>query len=333
MLLALRRHFPQAHIAWAIERPADQLIESLPGLDELIVLRKGWLKSLSQLRHLRARLQSQRFDVTIDPQSLTRSALPAWLSGARYRIGFASGTGRELSLVWNNVQVVAEHEHVVDRTLQLLQPLGVPAHVPNSADVRFIIPAHDAARLKIGEYVRDAHLGCDFAVINPGAGWHSRRWPLKNFAVVARRLGQEQRMPSVVTWAGEDERRWAEQIVEQAGGHALLAPPTTLRDLAELMRHCRMFVGSDTGPLHIANAVGVPCVALHGTTRPECSGAYGNHHIAVQSYYQQGSARQRRRGDNEAMRAITPEMVYSACQQMLARLTLERNRGSGEQAA
>jgi ADP-heptose:LPS heptosyltransferase len=156
-----------------------------------------------------------------------------------------------------------------------------------------------------------------FAVLNPGAGWDSRLWPADRYGEVAKHLAQRHGLRSVVTWAGPRELAWARAIVAAAAGHALLAPPASLPELAALLREAVLFVGSDTGPLHLAAALGTRCVALHGPTRPENSGAYGEGHAAVQELHQTGSNPRRRRAGNHAMRAISVPRVCDACDEVL----------------
>ena len=118
--------------------------------------------------------------------------------------------------------------------------------------------------------------------------------------------------------SGEVERSAADRIQEKSGGHAVLAPSTTLRELAGILRRARLFIGSDTGPLHLAGAVGTRCVGLYGTTHPDASGPYGDHHQVVQAYFQKyQTSRERRRATNDAMQAITPEHVFQSCQHQL----------------
>ena len=318
VLNTLRAHFPNAFLAWVVESPTDQLLRNHPALDHLIVLPRGWMKSVPRVRQLRRELRQLRLDITIDPQSLTKSALVAWLSGARRRLGMARGPGRELA-PWLNTQLVLPRQtHLVDRSLELLEGLGI--RVPQT---EFCLRVDRAARRAMDDYITQAHLACGFAVLNPGAGWHSRRWPAAWFASVARYLGQNRSLPSVVTWAGQEEEGWAKSIVASAGGHALLAPPTTLMELAALLQSAVFYVGSDTGPLHLAAAVGTTCIGLYGPTRPQDSGAYGNQHVAVQACHQPGTRRQRRTANNDAMHEIEPEMVCRACDQVLAGLVAE----------
>lgn len=312
MLNALRAHFPQAFITWVVQKPTDQLLSGQLALDELVIVPAGFLKSPGELSKLRRRLRGLRFDVAIDPQALTKSAVVSRLSGARQRISFTRGVARELAPLLNNDLVEPTQEHVVDRQLELLKPLGV-----NTARTDFTIPANDITREFIDSFISQTHLGCDYAVINPGAGWGSRRWSSERFGRVAKVLGERHRIPTVVTWAGSEEKQWASDIAAYAGGHAMVAPPTSLLQLAELLRRARIFVGCDTGPMHLAVAVDVPCVVLHGTTRPSQSGPYGDKHQAVQAFYQGGSSRSRRSASNDAMRAIEVDDVCAACLKVL----------------
>ncbi|GAF75014.1 unnamed protein product, partial [marine sediment metagenome] len=111
----------------------------------------------------------------------------------------------------------------------------------------------------------------------------------------------------------------AEEIVANSRGHAILAESTSLRELAALVRKASLFVGSDTGPMHMAAAVGTPCVSLFGPTRPEECGPYGEGHETIQRYYQDGSSAERRGSDNQAMRAITVDDVMLACKHIIDR--------------
>ncbi len=278
------------------------------------MLERGWLKSPRRVFQLRRQLRSLGVQITVDPQSLTKSAAAAWLSAAPRRLGFARGVGRELGPVLNNELVAPRTTHVVDRSIELLGVLGIGA-----SHIEFRVPEDAVARAKVDRYLDQAGLGDYFAVLNPGAGWSSRRWPPEHYSAVARHLGQVHALPSLVSWAGDRERQWANQIAANSEGHARVAEPTSLVELASLLARAQLFVGSDTGPMHLAAAVGTRCVALHGTTKPTDSGPYGAGHIALQAYYQGGTSRERRRAQNDAMRAITPAAVAAACGQILGR--------------
>lgn len=314
LIHALRRKYPAAFIAWITQPGAATLLDDYPGLNQVIVVRRDWWKSLSSIQNIRRQLRSLKFDVAVDPQGLTKSSALGWLSDANQRIGFTKPQGRELS-VWLNTELVEPTtEHVVERYLQLLAP--VIGNEPPEVHFEIPIKPHET----VDRFLQQTRFGSHFAVLNPGAGWDSKVWPANRFGQLAKYLGNQHQLPSVVVWAGDRERRWAEQIVAESSGHAFLAPPTTLPELATLMHHAQFCVAGDTGPLHLAAAVGTRCIGLYGTTRPSISGPYGNGHLTVQAYYQDGTSRQRRSASNTAMRAIDVPTVAQACDQILSQI-------------
>ncbi len=321
LLTALRRNLPQAFLAWAAEPGPASLLEGHPHLDELIVVPKDWLGAPRRILAMRRRLRALRFDAVVDPQSLSKSCLLGWLSGARRRVGFAPPRGRELAVWCNNVRYPAERPHAVDHQLDLLAAWGI-----EDRRVEFHLPENPAADATISDFLRRDLPGEEFAVVNPGAGWNSKLWLPERFGQVARYLGARCGLVSVVTWCGQEERAWAERITESAGGHAVTAPPTSLPELAALLRRARLYVGSDTGPTHLAAAVGTRCVALFATTQPEVTGPYGAGHRFLQARGPVQDQRHRRRASNEAMRTIPIEDVCEACRELLDELA---GTGSG----
>ena len=312
VLNALRERFPQAFLGWVVEQRAATLLEGHPALDERILLPRGWLKSPRTVWQLRRRLHQLRFDLAIDIQGLTKSAIAAWLSGAGRRIGFGDEKGRELSRWLNNELVHTSAPHIIDSNLQLLLPLGI-----DRPTVRFEIPERAVDGQRAEQMVESAGLSGGFAVVNPGAGWPSKLWPPERYAAVARHLAARQALPSLVVWAGSQEEAWARQIVAESDGAARLAPATTLLELAAVTRRARLFVGSDTGPLHLAAAVGTPCVGLFGPMPAERNGPYGPQHEAVQQGVFQGTNRERRTAPPTLMHAIRVELVCEACDRVL----------------
>lgn len=314
VLCALRERFPHAFIAWVVQDRIAPLIEGHAALDELIPIPRRWMRSPRHWLNIQRRLRRLRFDLAIDVQSLTKSALLAWLSGARWRIGFGGAAGRELSQWLNTELIHPSAVHMVDRYLQLLWPLGI-----RRAEARFDLPETAAEANAIGQLVRAADLEGPFALINPGAGWPSKLWPAARYAAVASHLSRRWALPSLVVWAGKQERVLAEQVVGASGGAARLAPPTSLRQLGSLARQARLFVSADTGPLHIAAAVGTPCVGLYGPWPAERHGPYGPGHIAVEKMRFDGPTRKRRHLPPVYMESIDTHTVCLACDRILAR--------------
>ena len=185
---ALRERFPKAFLAWAVEERAGGLLSGHEALDELILLPRGWLKWPGGVWRLRRRLHRLRFDVAIDVQGLTKSALLAWMSGARRRVGFGNHWGRELSKWLNNELVESKATHVVDQYLELLRPLGI-----ESPTVRFQVPEHNQDRENAEAIIGRLGFTDGFAIINLGAGWPSKLWLVDRFAAVAHHLGNKWR--------------------------------------------------------------------------------------------------------------------------------------------
>lgn len=314
VLNALRDHYPRAKLAWVVEGRAGDLLEGHPSLNLLIRVRRGWLSSPREVGRLRCELFKQRFDMTIDLQGLTKSAVMARLSGAKRRLGFGGVDGRELSQWLNTERVVASAEHVVERNLQLLSPLGI-----HGAGVSFRLPTNAAATTRLLEFLQQQRLLNGYAILNPGAGWASKRWPGERFAALAQALGAKTGLKSVITWAGEEELRVGTEIVKQAAGQAVLAPPTSLIDLAAWCRHAQLFVSGDTGPLHLAAAVGTKCVGLFGPVSALRNGPYGAEHQVLQKVCLLGNSRTRRGADNSAMQLIEVDEALHASLKLLQR--------------
>ena len=319
VLCALRDFFPRARISWVVEQRAAAVLRGHPALDRLITVPRGWLRRPTAVWRLRSELRRLRPEIAIDLQGLTKSAAAAWLSGASVRIGFARPEGRELSRLLNNRHVTTTAPHVVDRYLELLEPLGI-----RRPPVRFDVPQDAEAEATVGRFIRDRGLAGGYAVINPGAGWPSKRWPVERFAAVARHLGQRRFLPSIVAWAGAGEWAAADRIITTAAGTAHIAPPTSLPELAALAQRAKLFVSADTGPLHLAAAVGAACIGLFGPMPAERNGPYGDEHIALQNVYLEGSSRSRRNASNDSMRAISIEEVCAACDRILDRQRTHR---------
>ena len=309
---ALRQAFPRAHLAWVVEEKSAGVVQGHECLDEVITLQRGWFTSPRGILEARQKLRAGRFEVGIDCQGTTKSSLACWLSKAKQRIGYRGKYASELSPFFNNQLVAPKSTHLADRSRELLSPLGII-----DPPVEWKYPLAPEATRRAVAYAQSNDLQNGFAVINPGASWNSKLWTMPHFGAVARYLGETHGLPTVVVWGSDQEQAWAKEIVAAGAGHCRMAPRTSLAELAALLRVARLFVGSDTGPLHLAVAVGTPTIGLHGVTLPQDSGPYGPPHIALQVRYDGGTRRQRRQADNSAMKLITPKMVAAACDTLL----------------
>lgn len=301
---ALRDKYPNSKISWIVEEKSAPVVRRHPDIDELIVLPRGWFTSPSRIRQAKRELRKLCCDVSIDCQGMTKSSLACYLSGAAHRIGYAGKHAREISSWFSNVKVKPVFHHLTDRSLELLIPLGI-----HSPAVRWELPIADPARAWARRY-RNTIESERIAILNPGATWHSKRWLPERFGATASYLFDRYGYRSIAVWGNELDRAMASDIVSTSNGAAILAPETDLQHLAAMIETADLFISNDTGPLHMAVAVGTKTIGLYGATKPGDSGPYGQ--TAIQVAYEAGSARQRRAASNRAICAIGVEHVCQA---------------------
>ena len=258
-------------VGWIVEPAARPLLEGHPLLAGRVVdASKARAFALASARTSLEALRRERYDVALDLQGLWKSAAWARFSGARRVVGFASAFRREPAsslLLSERVPQPAEARHVIDKNLALLRPLGIEALGMRA----FPLPAMVVEEQRVAEELRRLGLA-EFVVLNPGGGWESKLWPAESFGALARGL-RDAGFPSLVTW-GPGEEALADRVVAASAGAVLRSFPTTLRECVALCRRARLVVAADTGPLHIACAVGTPVVALFGPTDPERNGPF-----------------------------------------------------------
>ncbi len=307
---ALRWAFPDSHLGWIVEKPSAPLIENNPLLDWVKILPKGWLKSPALVRELRRDAKRERFDIAIDVQGLTKSAVAAWLSGAKRRIGFPKGEARELAPWLTNIAVTPRGRHAVDRTLSLLDGLGI--HRTGAAEFVFPpCPENDRAAI-------DATLAADvfsngFVLMGPWGSFASKLWPLDRFLELAKRIRRETGLPSLMLGHGDAERGRVAPLAAEAPDALSAAPDVSLPGVVELARRATAFVGCDSFPMHASAGAGTPTLGLFGITDPERLGPYGpNGRAAFHAITLVKSTRERRRLGPENMERLTADAVLKA---------------------
>jgi heptosyltransferase-1 len=314
---ALRAAFPDARIDWLVDARHRPIIDLVTVVDRAVVLERS---SVSGWIDVARRVRSGRYDVAIDFQGLLKSAILARASGAPRVLGFSIWHLREKTArpfysetaSRREGQVDGPGEHVIFKNLRLLRVLGV-----NDSQVRFPLADVESAALS---QVRGA-IGRDrpFALINPGAAWPNKRWPAERFGEVAAFLREVRGVPSIVLW-GPGEQGLAGAVVETSEGAARVAPPTGLADVLALSRAASLMVSGDTGPLHIAAAVGTPTVALFGPTDPYRNGPWAPEDLAISRYGACGCQYERRCHKAPwCLESIQVAEVTAAVQQRLPR--------------
>lgn len=321
VLCALRKRFPDAKISWVVGTGAADILRGHPDLDELFELTKADLKSLGSYLKFLSRIRAWKPNIVIDAQGLTKSSLIGWYSGAKMRIGFAKSEfeGRELSGLLNNILIKPRSNHVVTRSLELLRPLGI-----ESPPETYRVPANPKVEEDVARELLRRNLGSScsqpFAILNVGAGWPSKMWPVERYATVAKHLAQQWNLPSVVAWGAPQELPVAEQVAALSEGTATVMPSTSLLELSAWIRQAHLFVGSDTGPMHLSVALDTPTIALIGPMPVERVGPKSNRHRAIQCERLSELERNHRKTDLRPMLSIQPEDVTAACDNLLGSL-------------
>jgi heptosyltransferase-1 len=271
---ALRQAFPDARIDWLVERKHRDIVDLVTVVDRAIPLESptlaGWTAVLRTLRQT-------AYDVAIDLQGLMKSAVLARASGAARVVGFSIWHLREKTArPFYSDAHDAEGGHVIRKNLRLLRALGVDDEAIRFplADVQS--PALDELRRRIPDDRR-------FALINAGAAWPNKRWAPDRYGELASFLRDACGLIPVVLW-GPGEERLADAVIAASANAAIAAPATGVADLVALARASALVVSGDTGPLHIATAVGTPTVSLFGPTDPERNGPHSPDDVVVSRY-------------------------------------------------
>jgi ADP-heptose:LPS heptosyltransferase len=264
--------------------------------------------------------------VALDLQGLWKSAAWARASGARRVIGFAGPWRRErLSEVLLGVRVPLSPEpaHVIDKNLALLRALDIDAVGQRAFPLP---PAPDEAR-RVAEQIA-AHGWRDFAVLNPGGGWPSKLWPPASFGALAQGLAARGIAP-IVAW-GPGEKGLADAVVASSRGTAAPCFATSLLEYAELARRARIVVAADTGPLHLACAVGTPVVGVFGPTDPARNGPFSADDLTVRRHPLCAPCHRRHCDTHDGvMAAVPPAEVLAAVDRRLARVAARAVHAAG----
>jgi heptosyltransferase I len=275
----LRRSFPAARLDWLVERRMSFLLSAFQGIDGIHVVDTSKLKrqpwdpmAWRESAKLVKELRSIRYDVCIDFQGLLKTAFIGFLSGARVRLGFGRELVRERPAHWMYHQRLPEtcgNCHITVRNRLLAYQAGarpaddLPAILSRPVDEEFI-----ESRLKTGRIE-------SFIVINPGAGWPTKRWPPDRYGALAARILKDLSIPVIVT-TGPGEVGLFEAMARECPVSGLTHLSVDFLKLIPLFRKATAVISGDTGPYHLACAMKVPTVGIFGSTAPERNGPWSN---------------------------------------------------------
>jgi lipopolysaccharide heptosyltransferase II len=319
---ALRSHVPRAHLTYLVEPSAEPVVRHSPHIDELLVVprRRGARGFLGDLA-LGRRLRAQRFDVAIDFHGGPRASLLTWLSGAHRRIGY-----EVIGRAWMYTDRVPRprelrRRHSVENQWDLLAPLGIAA--PDAAADPVEMPVDPETRQRVDARLANAGVTPvdQVVIMHVSAGNPFRRWPLDAFIAVARALTARDSRRRVIVTSGPSEREAAAQVV--AASNAVACGDFSLLELRALVDRASLYIGGDSGPLHIAATSRVPIVGLYGPTLPERSAPWRDPRIASISIdvgelpCRPCEQRVCAPGDFRCLSGIAPERVIEAAERLL----------------
>jgi lipopolysaccharide heptosyltransferase I len=311
---ALRRAFSQAKVDWVVESKWLPLLDGNPDLNEVIALdRTSW----GALRTCVRRLRSKKYDTVLDFQGLYKSAVLGWLSGAKERIGFDARFAREGGAArFYTKKVVPQGAHVIEQNLSLAGEAGAGPAALSTAEFPLRIAAEAAVAVEKQLAARGVR---DYFVLSPGGGWASKCWPAERYGHLHRRLlalPQFAGMRGVVNF-GPGERKLAEAVRLVAGEPEPVLLPLDLPQLMAMMSRAKFFVGGDTGPLHLAVALGVPVVGLYGPTDPARNGPCRAEDVVVRNARPEETTYKREDKPHPAMLSINVEQAVAAVETRL----------------
>ncbi|HVA72817.1 MAG TPA: glycosyltransferase family 9 protein [Candidatus Limnocylindrales bacterium] len=300
---ALRETFPRAEIHWLADRKWLPILDGNPDVTSVMAIdRNDWRSVMASVRQLRA----AHCTTALDFQSLYRSAILARLSGAPRRIGFDARYAREAGAAFFYTStVMPQRAHKVEHNLELVESIGA-----RPAEIRFPLQIAPDAQARVDQILTESTVK-EFFVVSPGGGWGSKCWPAERYGALCRALTERYGWRAVISF-GPGERGLAETVQREAGSPQPLVELFTLAQLMALLRRAKLLVAGDTGPLHLASALGTPVVGLYGPTDPARNGPFSHRDIVVRNASPEETTYRREKAPAASMLSITVEQALDA---------------------
>ncbi|CUS77612.1 heptosyltransferase-3 [Candidatus Kryptonium thompsonii] len=270
VLKNLRHNFPHVKIDFLTEPPSKEIIEGNPYVDELIIFEreKNSLKKFYELR-------KRKYDLVIDLFCNPRSALLTFITGAKYRVGYAF---RGRSYAYNvKLKPRKEVHHNVEFNLDALRALGLEI-----IDKEIYMPIDENAENFAKKFWNENKLNEKVVVaLNPSGTWETKRWRLEKFARLGDEIAKNFKAKILILWGNQNELEDAQKISSMMEIKPIIPPRTNLKQMASILKRCSFMISNDSAPMHIATAVGTPTLGIYGPTNPYAQGPYGEKHLWV----------------------------------------------------
>ena len=306
---ALRESFPGAEIDWLVDRKWAPVLDGNPDVSRMIPIDRSSSRDvIATVRRLRA----AHYSTALDFQSLYRSAILGRLSGAPRRVGFDSDYAREGGAALLYTEKVMPHcTHKVEHNLELVESIGA-----QTREIRF--PLHISPdAVEHVDRVLAARGVNDLFVLSPGGGWGSKCWPAERYGALHEALIRQYGWRGVISF-GPGERELAEIVRREACPPGRGGPPEPLVEsfnlpqLMALLRRAKFIVAADTGPLHLASALGMPVIGLYGPTDPARNGPFSKRDVVVRNASPELTSYRRDKSPAPSMLSITVAQVLDA---------------------
>ncbi len=324
----LKEYFPFSTITWIVEEPSRSFLESQREIDEVILFpRKRWtqgMKSLTEIwgtvgemRGFIRELRKRKFDAVLDFHGILKSGIISFLSGSPKRIGYDRKSTKEGNFLFSNVKVKLPKEKIsrFERNLALLRGVALEG---KELKCGLYIPPEDRDYVASFFEAPPAPMRRPLIAVHPGTSTKAvfKRWMPDQYARVADQLIQELHGTVLFTW-GDGELEWVEDIRKEMKQPSLLGPRTeSLTQLGEVYRHCDLYIGGDTGPMHVASLMGVPVVVIYGPTDPVENEPIGDH-IKVRKEVGCNPCHEYSCKKLDCIKAISADEVFNAAKEIL----------------
>ena len=330
----LRSNFPESRISWLVEDRASAILSDHPDLNEVIVFpRKKWqreilkisktISTLSDILSFYRKLHDEHYDLVLDFQGNLKSGIMDLITGTENRVGFGKGFCKEFNYLFTMYKVYPqnEREHRIDKNLSLLKGIGFNAEFQNPE-----LPVSKLDHEYISKFI-DENNKCPIPliIVNPCTSEYGsyKRWSTLNYARLADMILEKYDVKVVFIW-GPNELEIVNEIISQMKQKASVSCKTTIKQLIELIRCADLFIGGDTGPLHIASTLCIPTMAIFGPKDPMLYGPYHENTAIINKELPCSPCRDRTCSDPECLTTILPEEVFQAVNQLMDNILIHK---------
>ncbi|MCA6070329.1 MAG: lipopolysaccharide heptosyltransferase II [Endomicrobium sp.] len=316
VLSAIKKKYPHAKLSWIVDERCSEILEDNPLLENIFIWDRKQV-SLKYYRNLKKQLRNDKFDLSIDLHGLAKSAMLVQLAAARFKLASSSTNGmREFSWLFSKEIKASQERHCVERHFEVAKYLGC------TYEVNYSISIPEECFKSVREKLLKENVNLDKVIgIHPGGGWISRRWDSYKFAVLAGKLKTELGADVVLVGGkegGTSEKDLNKEIIVDAGIKMVdMTGKFTLKELCAFLKMCKVFVGNEAGPMHIATALNTQTVAILGPTDAKRTGPYGGSTKIIQHQVDCQPCRNRNCKDVICMKDITVTEVFSEIKRKL----------------